>query len=361
MKIVHYALDINPKNGGPPRSISGLCKALAAQGHDVSLLLHDLRGSEFADLGECRLVKAVDVEAFLRKERPDLVHQHGIWNLPFHQLDIICRKLGIPYVIAPRGSLDSWSLSQKKWKKKLALLTYQRADIRNAAAMHATAESEAACCRNVGYRGRIIISPNGVNLPSSLPACSSRCDGRHRMLFLSRIHPKKGLVELMRAWARIKKDGWLLEIVGNDSDGYWTIVDREIKSLGIADSVVWVGPTGDREKWGKYCSADCFVLPTHTENFGIVIAEALYAGLPVITTQGAPWGALIERGCGWWTPISVEAIADAMRDAMAMTDSQRAVMGRKGHDYVCDSFSWGKTAERLADDYRKVIAEWKEH
>ncbi|NLB18358.1 MAG: glycosyltransferase, partial [Syntrophomonadaceae bacterium] len=144
-----------------------------------------------------------DVAALINEAKPDLVHLHGLW-MPVNHLAVrAARNRKIPYIIAPRGMLEPWSLQQRWLKKRLALWLYQRRDLRGAVALHATAESEAAQLRRLGYRQRIIISPNGVNLPEAMPPRSKRADGRRVILFLSRIHPKKGLLELVEAVGQV--------------------------------------------------------------------------------------------------------------------------------------------------------------
>lgn len=367
MRILHIALDVNMEHGGPPRSISGLCKALANTGNDVSLFVHDPRGVDCVDVGTCRLFWGTgcgfkghwrsDVRKVLNAVKPDVVHLHGVWNLPLHVDEAECRQRGIPYLIAPRGSLDPWGLSQKTLKKRLALWVYQLRDLNRAAAIHVTSDMEAEYVRAVGFTGRIVTSPNGINFPAHLPARNLQADGKRRFLFLSRISPKKGLLELVRAWSRIKHDGWLLEIVGNDSEGYWKVIEDEINSLGCWESILKVPALDDVHKWEAYARADVFVLPTYTENFGIVVAEALYAGVPVITTKGAPWNGLVSNNAGWWIDIGVEPLVSAMKDAMEVGDVALAEMGRRGGEYVRRSFDWRQIANAMIDDYRDIVEE----
>ena len=174
MKILHVIGGLNSNSGGPARSVPGLCKALSGVGVQVALFVHDRTGSDRARLGRCKLfvgrgfglkVARADFEAVLDEWSPDVVHIHGIWDLTRHQDVVICRRRGIPYVIAPRGSLDVWSLKQKKWKKLLALWFYQRRDLHKAIAIHTTSDEETRCVRAQGCRQAVIQSPNGVTVP----------------------------------------------------------------------------------------------------------------------------------------------------------------------------------------------------
>ena len=359
MKILQIAADVRPDRGGPSRSVSGLCKALSSIGHEVVLYIHDPWGAEKMDIGGCQLCHGRPISEVIEGFHPDIAHLHGVWIPALHWDAVSLRKKGIPYLIAPRGSLDAWSVRQKWLKKKLALLVYQGRDIRKAVALHVTAKMEEDHCRRLGFAGPFVTSPNGVNFPLSLPKEGKGVGGKRRMLFLSRIHPKKGLLELVRAWALVRHDGWVLEIVGNDSEGYWAEVEKEIARLGVGASIVRTPFQNDGQKWQTYRNADCFVLPTHTENFGIVIAEALYAGIPVITTKGAPWSCLRGQGCGWWIDLDEKSLVGALSEAMSISAEQRAVMGSKGRDFVLEEFNWSKIAEKLVGDYRILLKNGK--
>ena len=364
MRILHVAFDINPDRGGPPRSISGLCRALSNTANDVSLFVHDVEGTDNANLGRCRLYVGSgaswrgwwsrDMRRVLDVTKPDIVHFHGVWGLALHIDQAICRRRGIPYVISPKGSLSAWSVSHKAFKKRLALLLYQLRDLNNAAAIQTTCDMESGYVRRLGCRSRIITVPNGINFPKMLPP-RHRDNGKRRFLFLSRISPEKGLIDLVRAWSGLEKDGWLLEIVGNDNEGYWPIVQTEINRLGCGSSIVRTPFLDDRKKWSAYRRADVFVHPSYTENFGIVIAEAMYAGLPVIATKGTPWKILSDIKAGWWVDVGDAPVKDAMAAAMKLDDGQRMAIGERGSAYVRQAFRWEEIAKRLLHDYAELL------
>ncbi len=297
MKIIHIITGISRNSGGPARSSQGLVAALNHAGVEAWLLscvvgeeawLPGVTNFKAPTVAGNKALHQFFIDA-IHEVKPDLIHLHGIWQWQIHLAAKAARACSIPYVVAPRGMLEPWSLEQRKWKKRLALWLYQGNDLRRAAALHATAESEAEQFRKLGFKQEIILSPNAVNVPDALPPSQRQADGKRRALFMSRIHPKKGLVELMEAWSKVNHAQWVLEIVGTDSDGYQKTVEEAARHFGVADSVIFTGPLMDEVKWQAYCRADLFVLPTYSENFGIVIAEALYAHVPVITTKGTPW------------------------------------------------------------------------
>jgi glycosyltransferase involved in cell wall biosynthesis len=169
------------------------------------------------------------------------------------------------------------------------------------------------------------------------------------MLFLSRVHPIKGLPLLLEAMAveRQRLRDWRLVIAGPDAVGHRHELAQQAERLGVSDMIEFVGLVADeKEKRGLLGSADLFVLPTHTENFGIVIAEALACGVPVVTTQGAPWRELEEHGCGWWVPVSARAIADALVDAATRPAAELRAMGERGRALVRSRYVWSIVAER---------------
>lgn len=363
MRILHICSSISKKIGGPARSIQGLVVGLESLGQDVTLLSLKNLGEPWIGVNDFRCAHCRGWRGVYKKvleviddTRPEIVHFHGVWMFNIHQAVKAVRERRIPYIIAPRGSFDAWSVNQKWLKKKIAMLAYQGKDLRCARAIHVTAEMEAEHCRRLGFNHNFVYSPNGVNLPAELPLPERTQDGRRRMLFLSRIHPKKGLLELVRAWVEIPHEGWVLEIVGNDSEGYWPTVQAEIDRLCTDGSVVRTPFQDDREKWKTYCAADCFVLPTHTENFGIVIAEALYAGLPVITTKNAPWNGLVDNQCGWWIDLTHEALKQSLVESMSLSDTERAEMGTRGRAFVEREFNWTTIARNLLKDYQALLS-----
>lgn len=369
MKILQVALGVGATAGGPVRSITGLTRALSTvESCEVAFFVHNPDGVDRFDLGETHIIwghrlpgkvdRSDDFADALDTFKPDVVHFHGVWSWTLHLDEKACRSRGIPYVLAPRGSLDAWSLRQKWWKKRLALVLFQMRDLRLSAALHVTAEMEKTHCKRIGYHGRFILCPNGVNLPLSMPMVKRT--GR-RALFMSRMHPKKGVIELVEAWHRLGRisDGWLCELVytlnGPEEFAYEAKVRGLVERLGLEKSFVFTGELDDESKWQAYRRADLFVLPTHSENFGIVIAEAAYAGLPVITTTNSPWGELMERHAGWWIDLKQDNLVNAMIAAMKMSDSERVAMGENAHALVVEKYSWDSIAESMVKQYGDLI------
>lgn len=620
MRVLHVIHSISREGGGPSRSSQGLVAGLCAVGVEAWLMTLD-RGEKPWISGAEKFVNGGAFETALAQVGPDIVHLHGIWQYGLHRCAVICRRKRIPYVIAPRGMLEPWSLKTKWFKKMIARFLYQDYDLKNAAALHATAISEAEQFRRLGFTNPVIISPNGVNMPpremrrkdeckqsrieesvdahvergnsrkrfaeekvaewldgvteesfrtaleklvaqktttkeyqfkrsedralaiteaeqffaefsrkivelsdgrcvyfapdprakmrnddnavswaeyafhavsnggnrivgkdyherwynphkaSAFQSIEStlrdeRCfvrlsnvdtrfdaivfagmenakwmvqvvtrldtmgnmdanlsevtsttsskrqkklprmvplsgavqtvvhhqntagsypsDGRiisnsnesckggsvRRALFVSRMHTKKGVLELIEAWARVKPHDWQCELVYtlNDEEerSYEGQVKKKIVELGMsygtevtsnADFIL-TGPLNDDAKWAAYARANFFVLPTYSENFGIVVAEALWAGVPVITTKGTPWQELEECRCGWWIDLPPKASLDvALREAMALPQESLRAMGARGRKLVEDKYTWKAVCDAMVDGYRRIVAE----
>jgi len=371
MKVLHVITSLKRSGGGPARSVQGLVAELNRAG--VEAWLMSLRQGETPWVeGVSHFVNGEPFENVLYRIKPDIVHLHGLWSFALHRCAAICRRWHVPYVIAPRGMLEPWSLRQKWLKKRIARWLYQDRDLKCAAALHATAESEAEQFRKLGFKNPIIVSPNGVNVPA-IPLSSlvlrptSPCgNALRRVLFVSRMHPKKGVLELVEAWntikhqtLNIKHQTWMCELVytvnGDFEREYEAKVKARVKELCLEDQFIFTGALNDDEKWKAYARADLFVLPTYSENFGIVVAEALWAGVPAITTKGTPWKELEDRKCGWWIDIGVDHLAAALKDAMLLDDTQRYKMGARGRLLVQERYTWDAVVKEMVKGYAEVL------
>lgn len=446
MRILHVISGISREGGGPSRSVQGLVAGLNAAGVEACLMTLN-HGDEPWVEGVTHFINGEPFEDVVLRIKPDAVHLHGIWSFELHRCAVICRRWGVSYIIAPRGMLEPWSLKQKWLKKRIARCVYQDRDLKCAAALHATAESEAEQFRKLGFKNPIIISPNGVNVPKNFSRVASfaeatvaeehveRVEGNngspppkyrpltevvetvakhqaagfspsttdgsvtysdverkgmlnkknHRVLFVSRMHPKKGVMELVEAWGKLVKvkgegedevkvrgegeDGWVCELVytvnGDFEREYEAKVKTRVKELGLEDQFIFTGALNDDEKWRAYARADLFVLPTYSENFGIVVAEALWAGVPVITTKGTPWGELETAKCGKWIDLPTEGsnpsawpvLVAALREMMSLSDGERREMGEHGRSLVEVKYTWNAVVKAMVKGYEAILQE----
>lgn len=284
-----------------------------------------------------------------------ILYHAGVWDPLNHFVAVLGRGRRIPVIASPRSMLDPWALAHRKWKKRLAWWFYARRDFQGAAAVHATAELEAGHIRAAGYRGPVYVVPNGVDFPDQPPPRLEKGEGApKRVLFLSRIHEKKGIPDLIEAFARAASSDWELVIAGNDDGGHEAVCRALAARQTHAGRIHFHGPVSDAAKWSLYASADLFVLPSYSENFGIVVGEALAAGLPVITTTATPWEDLVRRGCGWCVPTGAEALAEALREAVSLSPAERHAMGARGARWVREDFAWHRVGEQFVRAVRAL-------
>jgi len=282
----------------------------------------------------------------------DVVHIHGTWTPILAVASYLALAKGIPVVISPHGCLEPWALQHRGWKKKLALALYQKRIFSKASMMVATAKQELESIRCLGIETAVAVIPNGVDMP---PVRTHSQVGERTFLFLSRIHPKKGLPDLVAAWAAVRQPGWRVVIAGPDEDGHLDEIRAQIDTLGLGSDFEFTGlVTGDRKE-ALFAEADVFVLPTYSENFGIAVAEALARGVPVITTTGAPWEDIETWRCGWWVQPGVDGVARALVAAMNTPQEELREMGQRGVQLVKEKYSWDQIGRDALEAYQWML------
>jgi glycosyltransferase involved in cell wall biosynthesis len=289
----------------------------------------------------------------IRLRNPCLIHLHGLWQYPSIAVLNWARRTGNPYIVSPHGMLEPWALQQSRFRKKLARFFFQEACLRKAACLRATSSLEARSIRLAGIEHPIALIPNGVVLPSISddPQVINHRSKRRRVLFLSRIHPKKGLLNLARAWHAIRPAGWELLIVGPDEGGHLAEVRAAARAFGLEGQICFRDEVMGAAKIQCYQEADLFVLPSYSENFGMAVAEALSHKMPVITTRATPWEELESYRCGWWIEVGVAPLVTALREAMALNDLERREMGARGRQLIEDHYTWAPLARKLCAVY----------
>jgi len=362
------------RNAGPSHTVKALCEHLSplvgenvlafpqADGEHGDMLAVDPRRVHLHAVPSRRFTALrlsfsfgfpAALRALCRVHQIQILHNNGLWLQCNHAAASVAASLKIPLITTPRGMLAPWAVAHKSWKKRLAWGLYQKRDIQRAACLHATAEHEYRHLRALGLRQPVAVIPNGIEAPDAVAWKST--DGPRTILFVGRIYPVKGLLNLVAAWGKVRASGWRVVIAGPDEAGHEAEVRRAIADAGLEDFFEFPGPVHDGAKWDLYRNADLFVLPSFTENFGMVIAEALACGVPVITTRGAPWAELQERGCGWWVEIGAEPVAAALREAMALSDAERHEMGARGRRLVEEKYAWPGIAKQMVSVYEWVL------
>jgi len=366
MNLVHSVETLSRLAGGLPIAVTGLAGALADAAPDSSVRVISPASprSEQVTVSGNVSVSSVDAGPLVglrtrrdlaelhRREKIDVIHQHGIWALLPVMSGYFASQHAIPLVISPHGMLEAWARSHHAWRKRIAWAAYQRRNLDSAAVLVASSDSEAEQFRQLGFTQPIAVITHGV-APVPVPSTTNPSGRNKRQaLFLSRIHPKKGIDLLLDAWATVEAPDWELIIAGNDDGGHSTALEAKAAHLKISDQVRFVGPLFGDEKERAFADADFLVLPSHSENFGIVVAEALQHGLPVITTRGTPWRHLVDERCGWCVEAIAPAIAAALREAISLSDEDRRSMGARGMTLIDREHRWPKIAGQYRALYR---------
>ena len=365
MKIIHVVPSIAEEASGPSYSVSSLSRATNDAGA-TSIVIATGDSGENQKEGLLafprrpfphRLGSSPEMYRWLSRQvaskSVDVVHNHSIWMMPNVYPGWVTKGTGVPLVVSPRGTLSKWALGRSKAVKFLFWNGLQRRAIAHARLFHATAESEYDDIRRLGFRQPVAVIANGIDVLDNAPVLR-RQPGR-TLLFLGRVHPKKGIEFLLEAWASLQHEHrqWKVRIVGPGDPDYL----RRLRQLSLklrVERVTFDGPLYGRDKDEAYRSADLFVLPTHSENFGVAVAEALAAGCPVVTTKGAPWSGLADQRAGWWVDIGIEPLRQALEQAMAKHPGDLAEMGARGRAWMERDFSWDRIAARMIESYRWV-------
>jgi glycosyltransferase involved in cell wall biosynthesis len=371
LNIIHTVPSIALKHGGPPRSVTQLCANFKDFNQPVRLFSYDHKGQENIQVPDTVHLNLIptnkkltqDISSLEDLKNESLIHHHGIWLKCAHDVIQFSQKQNIPLVLSPRGMLEPWALRHNAFKKKVAWMLYQKNDLKKVKGFHATALSEAQQIRKLGYKQPIGIIPNGVYLPHIHELHSLEYKGsssNKKVLFLSRLHEKKGLDILLKAWKRLSPSNAILEITGNDDGGYKSKLIKLRKELGLdGNQVIITEPKYGDEKNKALKEADLFVLPSYSENFGIVVAEALSYGIPVITTKGCPWQDLEEYNCGWWTEPNLEDFTNALSQALSLPKYELYKFGQKGRELVENKYDWKSVASQMLEFYNYLLYDEK--
>lgn len=362
LRVVLLTGKMSPAAGGLSVSVPGLASGLAAYDdiemhilgtqdpqNPAAAMSWGQRAQAFPISGPAALQRAPGMAAAVHRLAPDVIDVQGLWTWASRVSLDYWRRHRRPYVVTPRGMLDPWARRNSAWKKLLFGAFAENAHLQHAYCLRATAEMEAEHFRAMGLRAPIAVVPNSVSIPDLLPRPATH---RSQILFLSRIHPKKGVNLLLQAWAMLQSrhPSWDLVIAGMDENGYEAELKAQATQLAV-QRVSFIGPVHGAAKDLLYRKSDVFVLPTHAENFGLVVAEALAQEVPVITTTNAPWGGMEDKQCGWWIPLNVERLANTMTHAMTLPREDLRMMGANGRAWMKSDFAPEQTATKMRDVY----------
>ena len=374
MKVLHVVPSFYPAfhYGGPITSVYELCAGLVRQGCAVRVLTTDANGLgavlDVAKDAPVTLPPGVSVRYCPRILRhsvspqllwllvpllrwADLVHLTAVYNFPTLPTLAACRWLGKPLVWSPRGALQRWQSSRRP-AVKAGWESVCRRLVPQGTVLHVTSEREAAesVAKFPGISAVVI--PNGVEIP---PSCEHRNgSGRLRLLFLGRIDPKKGVENLLAACQRLRNldRPWSLVIAGTGDAAYAAGLEENARQLGVDEQVKFLGEVRGQAKTDLFAASDLAVFPSHTENFAMVVAEALAHGVPVVASKGTPWSGVEGHGCGLWVENDPATLAAAIERMSRMPLRE---MGERGRCWMEQEFTWETVARRMLQLYGKLL------
>lgn len=373
LRAINLVSGLEAAHGGPTYSVPRLNDSLRIQGVD-SIVLADMPSSEPArddvdgieifprdfehvpGLRKLHFSRSLAATLLDPGRSADLIHVHGLWRMQNAYGYRGSLRRAIPLVVSPRGMLSPAALAMSKRSKIIFEFLIQSAALRRTTCFHATSYAECQEIWDYGLDKPVAMIPNGVDLPP-LERIIGNGEGRGRyVLSLGRLHPKKALDVLIRAWARVEVDfpKHSLKIVGPSEGGYDLKLRRLADDLGLSRVHILPAVAGEA-KLKLLREADIFALTTLNENFGNTVAESLACCVPVISTKGAPWGGLVRNRCGWWVDHEVEEIAGCIREGLSLSDSTRAEMGARGRQWMETDYSWTSVGIRMAALYGWLV------
>ena len=364
MKIIHYIPSIDRIAGGTSTYMQVLGKELGKLA-EVHIITHASENPLPISNCEIHYVSVYnpingrfknEVSKLFDVIKPDLVHVNCCWMPACAFVQQMAQKHNIKVVLTPHGMLEPWIIKRHYWTRKLpALLLYQKAAIQNADCLQATAESEKANLLKLGYNSTIKIVKLGIDAESITMKTSWKKN--KQLLFLSRVHVKKGINYLIEA-ADILRDelqGYKILVAGEGDADYVASLKQLIMDKGLQDIIQLIGGVYGDKKWELFQTSDFFVLPTNSENFGLAIAESLASGTPVITTVGTPWNDLNSSNSGAWIEIGTQPLVYTLRRFLFLSDEELEAMGKNGRKLIETKYSAKVMAEEMMDVYKSIV------
>lgn len=370
----HVVSHLHPKYGGLSSVVPQLVHAISRSGdYDVALSGFCAEGENFVpNVGANAKVQHFPLSrmawltnASLKDDFRSLtdsaagLHVHGLWQQSNWIAPPLARKLKKPYIVSAHGMLEPWALANKRWKKSVYMKFVERANLSGATCLHALTQAEAQNYRNLGLTNPVAVIPNGVQIPER--ACSSlfldrfpNLAGRRLILFLGRIHFKKGLDILCQAWAQIHSrwpDAHLV-LAGPDFEDTQPKIEQLIDQLSIRSRVTFTGMLESDLKWSALAAAECFVLPSYSEGLSVSVLEAMGMGLPVIITENCNVPEVRDHNCGWVVKSNAVELQSALAEFLTSPSSRLAQLGSSGRHLVATRYGWGVIGKQMTSVYR---------
>ncbi len=391
MKILHIIPSIALIRGGPSQAVIDTVKALRSQGIEAEIVATNDNGDNLLDvpLGELIEYEEVPVRFFPRFspsikpirefafsgqltqwvwqhiEEYDLVHLHAIFSYTCTVTMAIARIKKIPYIVRPNGLLCTWSLQQSSLKKQIYLTAVERANLNHSQAIEFTADQERQEVAPLGFNAKNFVLPYGLSLPPSLPnapvSLRQELDlpsDQPIILFMSRLHQKKGLEYLIPALGKLKDSRFTFILAGNGSPEYEAKIDNLLQVSGIEDRTYRAGFIEGERKNLFLQGSDIFALTSHSESFGLAVLEAIFAGLSIVTTPGVPLSSLVlENQLGSITEVEIDRIAHTIGESLSGLENKQQTEARRKRAYklITQNYTWDAVANNLVSTYQKIV------
>jgi glycosyltransferase involved in cell wall biosynthesis len=350
MKILALTNYLSARGGGIPPAILRLYESLSGKGVDIVLVASDapdqppknLRVVLYKGLGPRSFAFSLDLLKILDRERPDVVHLHGLWTYGSIVSQVWKRRTGNPLVVSPHGMMDNWALRHRGLKKRIGAALFEWRNLRMTTCIHALSEGEARALNDLGFGDKVIKIPNGVDIAK----VANRPISSHKIiLYLGRLHPKKGIAEVIIAWSLVKKAlGTMaatcqLVIAGWDDGGHEEKLRKIVRQRGLEHHVVFLGPVFGADKDNLYAKADAIILASHSEGLPMSVLEAWAFGKPVFMTEQCNLPEGFKVGAAFKVTTDPSNIADVLVDVLRNPD-RLAVAGQAARALAESSFNW---------------------
>lgn len=369
INALHVIPTFSARDGGPPRALALMSRALGEQNVAVTIVTTDARpfAEDLVKLSRAKFYcfrahsprfwrLSPNLWRWLRMNTInfDVIHIHSIFDFPTYMASMEARKAGKPYIIRPLGTLDPWGFKRKRWKKLPYYILVEKFNLRRANAIHVTSVSEAGNVRKLGFQNEVIIPPaiEGYECQRVY-----RNNFPLRICFISRLHQKKGLSVLFRSLHILRNTGLdvMLDIAGVGDPVYERALHNEVECLALKDKVRFLGWCDEKQKRDLLSASDIFVLPSHSENFGNAAAEAMMAGLPVVVSDGVALATeIVCSGAGLVFHVGdTGALTSCIRQLISV--EARQLLGERGRAFVMEKFSGAMVGMRLRELYESII------
>ncbi|GAB4225013.1 MAG: glycosyltransferase [Stanieria sp.] len=388
LRILHVIPSIAPVRGGPSLAILEMVKALRSQDVVAEIATTNDNGYDLLNVPLCQKTEHEGVPVwFFPRFSPqihsirefafssqltswlwhhisnyDLLHIHAIFSYPSTIAMCIARLKNIPYICRPIGQLCQWSLQQGYQKKQTYLSLIEKANLNNSQALHFTAKQEQQEAANLNLKCPNFILPHGINIPPQISEAKSKL--RHQLqvaenepiiLFLSRLHPKKGLDYLIPALGKLTHQSFTFVLAGNGDAEYEIEIEKLLYKHNIYAHTHRVGFVQGEYKNLLFQGADIFALTSYSENFGIAVLEALAVGIPALVTPGVALASVLKQErIGYVTDLNIDAIASSIEHCLLNLSEVRE-MGDRAREFILENYTWDKIATKMIAIYQTIL------